>query len=312
MFDEEESKKARIFQREKRQELQLIIERCNENGFDYVCVPRTRNVDKDFCFGSNRSRKIHIIAADKEMNSFMRRVSKEFFSEPVCFLEEKKSEEDVETKKIIDLKLTGPFASRVPRFQDVPDVSGAYRRNKKVTTSQPTVRKIGSAFGSSTKRLCLLAKVPTFNLYTPGAGTYNIMKPKQNFYNHSFGGVIRLKSAYQIICNPINMYNKCHSCGNEPKNIFWKRIKSTEMMDSVDVLCRACFKAEQNDIKLKSKSVLEKNKKIKNINDEYEKTRYCDFYHHHNRTTAAVRILTPKQLTFQLHRENYLNTFFYY
>lgn len=269
MFDEEESKKARIFQREKRQELQLIIERCNENGFDYVCVPKTRNVDKDFCFGSNRSRKIHIIAADKEMNSFMRRVSKEFFQEPVSLLEEKKSEEDDETKKLADIKLTGPFASRVPRFQDVPDVLGAYRRKKKVTPSQQTVRKIFSAFGSSSKRSCLLAKVPTFNQF-PGAGTYNIMKQKQNVNHHSFGGVVRLKSAYQIICNPINIYNKCHSCCTEPKNIFWKRIKSTELMGGVDVLCRACFITEQNDIKKNSKTVLEKNKKLMIITAAFE------------------------------------------
>jgi hypothetical protein len=47
MFDEEESKKFRILQREKRQELQLIIERCNEVDFDYVCVPSIRN--GEFC-----------------------------------------------------------------------------------------------------------------------------------------------------------------------------------------------------------------------------------------------------------------------
>lgn len=268
MFDEEESKKARIFQREKRQELQLIIERCNENGFDYVCVPKTRDVDKDFCFGSNRSRKIHIIAADKEMNSFMRRVSKEFFPESVCLLEEKKMDEEIETKQLNEIKLTGPFASRVPRFQDLP--VAAYRRKKKVAPSQPTPHKIYSAFGSSSKRACLLAKVPTFNLNTPGAGTYNIVKPRPNFYNHSFGGVVRLKPAYQIICNPINMYNKCHSCGNEPKNIFWKRIKSSELLESVDVLCRACFIAEQEGIKMNSKTVLEKNKKLMHLNEEYE------------------------------------------
>lgn len=308
MFDEEESKKARIFQREKRQELQLIIERCNENGFDYVCVPKTRDIDKDFCFGSNRSRKIHLIAADKEMNSFMRRVSKEFFPEPVCLLEEKKSDEEVEIKQLNESKLTGAFASRVPRFQDVPDISAGYRRKKKVTPCQPAARKIFSAFGASSKRFCLLVKVPTFNLNTPGAGSYNIAKPKPNFYNHSFGGVVRLKPAYQIFCNPINLYNKCHSCGNEPKNVFWKRIKSSELLESVDVLCRACFNIEQNDIKLNSKSVLEKNNKLKNINQEFEKTRYCDFFHHHNKTTAAVRILTPKQFKFQIGRENYLNT----
>lgn len=43
MFDEEDSKKLRIFQREKRQELQLIIERCLEVNFEYVCVPSIRS-----------------------------------------------------------------------------------------------------------------------------------------------------------------------------------------------------------------------------------------------------------------------------
>lgn len=39
MFDEEESKRLRIFQRGQRQELQLIIERCNEVGWRFnVCM----------------------------------------------------------------------------------------------------------------------------------------------------------------------------------------------------------------------------------------------------------------------------------
>lgn len=49
IFDEEESKRLRIFQRQKRQELQLIIERCNEVDFKYVCLPNVRS-DDDLSF----------------------------------------------------------------------------------------------------------------------------------------------------------------------------------------------------------------------------------------------------------------------
>ena len=117
MFDEEESKRLRIFQRHERQELQLVIQRCNEVAFNYVCLPSVRS-DQDMCFGSKTPRKIHLFADDKSVNSFMRKNFKEHFPEPIEPPEPKISCED-EQVEAEEVKPSYPFSSKVPRFQDL-------------------------------------------------------------------------------------------------------------------------------------------------------------------------------------------------
>lgn len=73
MIDEEESKRLRIYNREKRLELQLIIERCNEVDFEYVCLPNVRN-ESDLCFGSRHPRKL-VLMCGKDVDSFMAQAS---------------------------------------------------------------------------------------------------------------------------------------------------------------------------------------------------------------------------------------------
>lgn len=106
---EENSKKARIFQREKRQELQLIIERCNKIPFEYVCNPPERNLN--IVFGSSKPRKIHLNASDKSVNSYCRRFFKEYFCESPYKLQQTSVIENED--KIF---ATVPFSSKVPRF----------------------------------------------------------------------------------------------------------------------------------------------------------------------------------------------------
>lgn len=306
MFDEEESKRLRIFQREKRQELQLIIERCNEVAFDYVCLPSIRT-DSDLCFGSKSQRKIHLFADDKTVNSYMRKCFKEVFPEAVQPSEPKKAEEETKEEEIVEVKPTYPFSSKVPRFQDIAiDSTGVYRRKKRTKETPVVVKKIYSAFGvsSTSKRSFLVNRNPVKST-TPGVGVYNLNKPKKQFFTHSFGGAIEIKPAFDIVCTPRNLDSKCDSCCEEPKNVFWKNRKTQS------VLCRSCYKKRVFEITTKTRGIVDRLRKL-NAMDDFEKKRYCDFYHEHNQTEAAVRKLSRKEFHRRIHQENYLNTFIKY
>ena len=305
MFDEEESKKLRIFQRHERQELQLVIARCNEVAFDYVCLPSVRS-DKDLCFGSKTPRKIHLFADDKAVSSFMRKCFRENFPEPVQPIEAKKAEGDEWKDEIVEVKPTHPFASRVPRFLEITiDSTGVYRRKRKTRQPPEVVKKIYSAFGSSNKRDFLITRKPVTSK-TPGVGVYNIDKPKKTFFHHAFGGSINLEPAFEIICGPTNFDTKCEDCEEKPVNVYWKN-KKTQI-----VLCRSCYNQTVFEIKKKTRGILDKYRKLNEIKDNFEKKRHCDFYHQHNNTTAAVRLLTRKQFHQRINHENFLNTLLKY
>lgn len=301
MFDEEESKKLRILQRHERQELQLIVRRCNEVAFDYVCVPSIRS-DSDLCFGCKTPRKIHLFADDKTVNSFMRKCFREHFPEPVRAAEVIKTDE--EPNAVVELKPSHPFASKVPRFQEIIiDTSGVYRRKKKKTTRAPPVevKKIFSAFGSSSKRNSFLSRNPVVS-ETPGVGAYNLKKEKKSFVHHSFGGETTVEPAFEIVCSPVNFDTKCELCEEELKNIFWKNRKTQKL------LCRLCYKQQTLLIKNKTRGIIDKLRKLEAMENDFEKQRYCDFYHEHNKTTAAIRLLSGKDFHKRIHRENFLNT----
>lgn len=302
MFDEEESKKLRIFQRHERHELQLIIERCNEVAFDYVCVPSIRN-DKDLCFGSKTPRKIHLIADDKTLNSYVRKCFKEHFPEPKVPEVNKSDDDDKEEET--EQKPSHIFASRVPRFNDITiDSTGVYRRRRKTRQAQEVKTKVFCAFGSSSERKTLVTKNLVESL-TPGVGAYNTIKPKKNFFNHSFGGDIKIHPAFDIVCAPINLDTACESCEQKPKNVFWKNEKTRS------VLCRSCYSMKVKEVE-KTRGVVDRHRKLKVMEFDYQKKRYCEFYHEHNKTTAAVRILTPKTFHKRIHQENCLNMKFDY
>lgn len=302
MFDEEESKKLRIFQRYERQELQLIIERCNEVDFDYVCVPSIRS-DKDLCFGNKTPRKIHLFADDKTVNSYIRKCYKEHFAEPVKPVEVKETEGEDEKEELVEVKPSHPFSSRVPRFQDIViDSSGVYRRKRKTRQPLEVTKKVHSAFGSSSPRSLLLTRNPV-NSLTPGVGTYNVCKTTKNFFHHSFGGDIKIEPAYSVICYPFNLEAPCSSCEEMPKNIYWKNKKTQA------VLCRPCY---NKAIQKKYRGVVEQTRKLHELENDFEKKRYCDFYHEHNKSFAAVKKFSPKECHKRMSRESFLNTLFKY
>ncbi|CRK99461.1 CLUMA_CG012765, isoform A [Clunio marinus] len=302
MFDEEESKKLRIFQREKRLELQLIIQRCSEIKFEYVCLPSVRS-DNDLCFGSKNPRKIHLFADDKTVNSYIRKCFKEHFPEPDTLSVTKKTDEETkDEEKEIELKPTYPFASKVPRFLDITiDSSGVYLRKKTFKETPFVIRKSFSAFGTCKKRKLLVTR--NFNTTeTPGVGTYNLLHYKTNYFQHSFGGDISIKPAFDIVCTATNLDIKCDLCESELKNIYWKSKKTHNL------LCRACYDKKIIKIRKATRGVIDQFRIIKAFKEDYEKKRYCDFFHKHSNSKAAIRLMTDKQLKNRISMENFLNT----
>lgn len=302
-YNEEESRRARIFQREKRQELQLIIDRCNQIDFDYVKVPseRTDNV----VFGSSKPRKIHFFAEDKSVNSFMRRCFKEHFPERIEYVKDQKKSSD-EQLNVVEQKPHAVFASKVPRFQEIlsMDSSQIYRRRKK-GLDVAKVEKINYApFGSGCQRILMhtrdinLAVVPTCS-YVPSK------KISPNIH-YSFGGKITIDKAYDLICSPKVVDPKCVECECEPKNVYWKSSKTHK------VLCRACYNKKLFDIKNKSRGVVDKYKILQSFQRDYKKKRLCNFFHQHNGTRAAVLLLTRREYARQKQKENFLNTIMKY
>jgi hypothetical protein len=235
----------------------------------------------------------------------MRKNFKEVFPEPTIPLEQKKSDENLKLPEA-EIRPTHPFASKVPRFQqDVIDSTGVYRRKKKTRALPIVVKKIFSAFGSSNERDLLVTKKPNLEVF-PGVGVYNIDKPSKNFKLHSFGGDIKYKPAFEIVCMPINLDVKCDACEEIPKNVYWKCWRSHA------IFCRSCYNQRVFDVKKKTRGIVEKFKSLQTIENDFERKRYCDFYHEHNKTTAAIRLLSPKEFRKRMNQENYLSTLFSY
>jgi hypothetical protein len=292
--NEEESKKNRIFQREKRQELQLIIERCNKIPFEYVKVPSERH-DKHVVFGSSKSRTIHFFPDDKCVNSFMRRCFFEHFSEPSHILKQARKQ-NVEASEEVEQKLTYPFSSKVARFQEnLPiDSSQIFRRKKKVQEVVQTVRASSSAFGlslSGTRQLMITRDVKKKD--TVPLGSYT--EPKAKRFS-------KIPAAYDIVCSAKKIDAKCDMCENEINNVYWKNARIHS------VLCRGCYNARVLNIKNKSRGVIERFRNLKVMDSQYKKKRNCSFFHEHNGTKAHVYILSPKEFKKRCQRENLLNT----
>lgn len=214
VYNEEESKRARIFQREKRQELQLIIERCNQIPFDYLIVKKVPERSENVVFGSSKPRRIYLFAEDKSVNSFMRRCFKEEFEEPAAHIKEARKLPSEEQAAVAEQKPSAIFASKVPRFQETltMDSSQGYRRKKKVQEPVQTVKISTASFGTKSPRnlMCTrdvkLTEVPTCSYVPPNSNK------KYDKIHHSFGGRITFSKSYDIVCSPKIVDPKCDDC----------------------------------------------------------------------------------------------------
>lgn len=305
MGDEEESKRLRIYHREKRLELQLIIERCNEVDFEYVCIPNVRN-ERDYCFGTFNPRKISLIS-EKGVDSFMRRTLMEHHEESKFDQdpEPKRQTTGHEEKEIIEEKLSFPFSSKVPRFPpDIIDSTGVYRQRKRGKKTDESKPKMLSAFGSSISRNCVITR-DKLNTENPGPGVYYPYKPEKDFYKSDFGGKRVIEKAYEIVCSAKTKDTKCDLCEEDLRNVYWKNIKDKS------ILCRSCYKTQYSEIQRKTR-IVDKFRKLFSVSQNYKKYRSCEFYHDHQNSTAAIRLLSPKTLRRRIILENLLSTKFMY
>lgn len=266
---EEESKKARAFQREKRQELQLILSRCNEIGFNYICVPKEKAA---LCFGSAQPRKIPLVPLKtSDMNSFMRKVTKEYFPEPESVALQKKNTIDEDSSNPT-VKPSYIFASKVVRFQETPIISTGRKRRKKIERKTIPIEPQKISFGASKSRDYALSKSVNYKLdILPGIGMYH----KSNYSNEnsltqqSFGGKVKIKQSINIICSIYNNEN-CNGCEAIPKNIYWRHIKTNR------ILCRDCMSNELKTVKKNAQSYLERLRKLESFK-YYEVNSSLDF-----------------------------------
>lgn len=298
--NEEESKKARIFQREKRQELQLIIERCNKIEFEYVKVPAERNVGAKV-FGSCHVRKIHFFADDKFVNSYMRRCFKEHFPEPIsacAAIKDVKKPNDEQRDDETEQKPSHPFSSKVPRFQEIiVDSSQGFKRKKKAVDIVPTVKTTHCAFGTSSKRTYMVTRDVKGENNVPGSA---YIESSRNVIKHN------IKPAYSIVCSPKMIDSKCDVCEFEPKNVYWKNERNQS------VLCRKCYNEKVLEVKNKSRGIVERLRKLKILENDYKRKRHCSFFHLHNNTTAHIYMFHPKEFRKRCQKENFINTFLKY
>lgn len=245
--------------------------------------------------------------SEKGVDSFMRRTLMELHPESKFTLEpETYKRPTTGHEEVNEEKLTFPFSSKVPRFPpDIIDSTGVYRQRKRGKKHEDLKSKILSAFGSSIPRSCLITK-DKVNLQNPGPGVYNPHKPEKVYYTSDFGGKRVIQKAYEIVCSAKNSDTKCDLCEEYLRNVYWKNIKNQS------IFCRSCYKTQCFEIQSKVRGVMDRLRKSSLMSQNYKKFRSCEFYHDHQKSTAAIRLLSPKTLRRRMNEENLLSTKFMY
>lgn len=123
------------------------------------------------------------------------------------------------------------------------------------------------------------------------------MHPKLKL-STAFGSKRKIVPAVTVICTPLNVA-KCYKCEQTPHGDYWHDF-NTELD-----LCRPCM--HKIDCDLKSCTATEIQRlRLRREYADYKRVRYCDFYHEHGGTTAAVQILPRRILNMKITKENYL------
>ena len=191
---EQESKKLRIIQREKRKEMEIIMRRCHDIGFKYICVPMQQEI---LAFGVKNDRIVQ--PSRIGITSFMRRVIFEDFLKDNDTEFDKSdlklnSEDDSSAVAKLDssnMKSSSQFASKVPRFSDAPITSSGIFKKRIKKPEKVLIEKSAIAFGCKIPRETFILKNPgpIWQLNSnPGVGVYNLSKPKKYHFQHCFGG----------------------------------------------------------------------------------------------------------------------------
>ncbi|XP_037907362.1 uncharacterized protein LOC119649329 [Hermetia illucens] len=136
---------------------------------------------------------------------------------------------------------------------------------------------------------------------TPAPGTYNFRK-RNITVDEGFGKHRLNYSAVRTICTPIN-HARCCICEEMPLGDYWRHWTNEQDM------CRPCMVKERRTANM-SKPKSKKMKRLAEL-DKFIRVRYCDYYHEHSGTKAAIKFLSNHHLKMKFRCEDYLNMFYY-
>ncbi|KAH8402471.1 hypothetical protein KR009_012219 [Drosophila setifemur] len=263
--------------RRQRSETRLVVARCNELGFEYVCNPPVwptvgflrkirRGPDDEFVRDSFTMEWPTPGPANYDV------------SNPIGFQYPSKAGFSALANKM----------PRLPAFreQGYPPI-GSY------ATDFPGTQYYFS-FSRQIRPMDRVAK-----WVTPGPSTYtHHLKYPGWDVEMAFGSRRIIWPSVAVFCSPLNNA-KCSVCGEKPVGDYFHNFGSDADM------CRKCMHMEVGAIKKCSLQVTERFLRQQKIK-QFVPARYCGFFHIHDGTTATIERDSRKVLRQKINVENYL------
>ncbi|XP_067633606.1 uncharacterized protein [Eurosta solidaginis] len=289
MFSRKLAKSMRERLRAERRENQLIEARAKEEiSFIYVVnppeIPR-------IAFGSGLER-VTLPMSGPSLTPFMRKIQGEVREFPGPH--EYNTTKDL-IKKNASKYGNAPFVSKLPRLAQT------------ATSAYPPV---GTYHVHPPKKLKQAARPfnvgalqkPVEKFTTTGPANYAIDRQSPNMKICSaFGSKRIIWPAVAIICSPVNNA-KCSKCSSTPIGDYYHQFKL-----NLD-LCRSCMKKQLRILK-RCTTDLYYRARMRNELNQYQRVRYCGFFHDHQGTTAAIQLMSKSTLKYKIRTENYLYTY---
>ncbi|XP_057663485.1 uncharacterized protein LOC130898306 [Diorhabda carinulata] len=259
---------------------------CDDSSFNYIVELKGFN---KICFGAGTFRDTGCIG--KGLSPQQKKITPELNMKtaPGCYNIENITSSMYKTlNKVRSILGVPPLASRVKRFKTgkaskfAPD-AGKYSPN----ILWPVPEKHAKPFGVGSK--VRVFKTPN----TPSPADYNLQNVRlcrQQNFQYNFGRPKRVPCVETVCIEDPSDY--CHLCGKQCKGEYWHKNYDKFM-------CQVCAGIENATGEFYNRNQLKQFKKIRN----------CSFMHEHNKTTAAVRILSPEKIKKKLDIENYLNLY---
>ncbi|XP_058984876.1 uncharacterized protein LOC131805580 isoform X1 [Musca domestica] len=289
MFLKKLTQEERIKLRAQRKESQLIRNRAKQRGFVYVVNPP--EIPK-VAFGSSLER-VTLPLRGPCLTSFMRQHQGDVFLSPGPATR-------VDERNLLEIKWPSKlgysaFASKAPRLLGPSNANMPCVGSYDVETRNP-FRNAAKPFNIGA------ARKDKERFLTPGPSTYphHVERPKLRI-SSAFGSRRKILPAIGVICSPLNVA-KCHKCEQIPQGDYWHDF-NTELD-----LCRPCMHKIEHDLKKCSATELQRLRLRREFSD-YVRVRYCDFYHDHGGTMAAVQILPQLIYKMKIEKENYLSLY---
>uniref|UniRef100_A0A1I8Q4T5 Uncharacterized protein n=1 Tax=Stomoxys calcitrans TaxID=35570 RepID=A0A1I8Q4T5_STOCA len=137
---------------------------------------------------------------------------------------------------------------------------------------------------------------------TPAPSTYphHVARPQLKL-STAFGSKRNIVPKVIVLCSPFNVA-KCHKCDQTPLGDYWRDF-NTELD-----LCRPCMHKMERELKNCATTELQRMRLRRNFAD-YKVVRYCDFYHDHGGTAAAVQVMPTRIFKMKTQKENYFSLY---